>query len=785
MYLSNRLTFYLVFSVLLLAFVAVPVMAHAPGSAERTHTHPVKVIIPAQDMNGDDDTDDPGEGEVAVHGAHPTATITLKPDQANVRGNMVAVIADDTDTSDVTENQFTLLVTFDVDVVDAGTQATINDANDNIANGDLTDANFLFSVLDGNNGTITAPTFQIVRVNDGAATPAITDAGRKQFEITVDSTVFPSGTADAADEEFTFRIRLNLDSIFGLQKQEILPDGIQTVAVPGGGNLQSNTLTLTLVKELEMLSEPTVTVSAPILNPSGSLSFVIVTVPDVTGLAEAVEVTPNTATVVVTDSGSPYTATVTPPDAYTDITLTVPMNSVGHVKDSRIMGPEAAATETYNAPDRPAAPDTTAPGFTIATAPENNAEVMAGGTVQFTITATEALGTGNNELQESDVQGTTNVASKTFLRASNTVYVVVVTPTDRSMPITITIPANAVMDTAGNGNAVKTHTFTPTDTIAPTLTYTAVPATGTDVGKILYTITFSEAVTDFTEDDIIRGSGVALAGNLTPNADMTVFTVLVNPAPAGSLTSITIRAGAVTDGTNKLVGDQVLPYTPPAAATPARITNTNLGTQTAGATLTITFDKDPGRVVIVSPATLLAGSGTIRTTTAATTAGSHSIALAWTGIDATSDSDNGSGTVTYTIPAPPASANPTSPSNIMMVNIPANSFVVLVRANNTSVAEGLNFPNVPPVGGKAVDVRVWADMPDLQDLFHRSAQSPGGALVLRMSADDAAADRPATGTVGMSEIMWGRDLGKTTATEQAKLDSGLNCRTSMIKPLTF
>ena len=135
--------------------------------------------------------------------------------------------------------------------------------------------------------------------------------------------------------------------------------------------------------------------------------------------------------------------------------------------------------------------------------------------------------------------------------------------------------------------------------------------------------------------------------------------------------------------------------------------------------------------------------------------GSVAIALTW--------ALNGSGTVTYTIPA---SAEPTMPTNIMKVNIPANSFVVLVRAMNQNVA-ALNFPTVPPVGGTAVDVRVWAAMPDLHDLFRRSAQSPGGALVLRMSADDAAADRPALGTVGISEIMSGRDLGKATPTAQA------------------
>ena len=590
------------------------------------------------------------------------------------------------------------------------------------------------------------------------------------------------------------------------------------------------------------ITAPVVTITAPTAaGTNNSLMFMIsfnkalsaaLTVAnlDINGAAA----TPAPALASVTANES-YRLTVTGTPG-TAVTVNLKANAVMDTSGNSVAPLANAATFTI-----PTIRDTTAPEFTVSTTPANGADLTAAGAptqVQFNLTASEALGSGNNELLESNIS-LTNSTSQSFFRISNTQYLVTATPMDNTMPIVLTIAAGAVMDTASNANAVQKFTFTPLDTVAPTVTITSAMGTGDDAGKIVFTFTFSESVQDFDENDIIRGTGVTLSGNLQPNTDMTVFTIAVNPAPAGSPTSLTLRAGAVTDGRNTLVGDQLHTH-----ATVATITTTDLGTVTAGATLTITFSKDPGTVTTAAGNTL-AGSGTTRTITAATTAGSHSVALTWTGTEDAA-SDDGTGTVTYTIPEPtlvpatiptkalgnttpggtltvtfskdpgtvattatgymistaagttrtitvpadkgigshsialtwanggsgtvtytiPASADPTMPANIMKVNIPGNSFVILVRANNSSVA-ALNFPTVPPVGGTAVDVREWAAMPDLYDLFSRSAQNRGGALVLRKSVDDAAASRPAVGTVGISEIMWGRDLGMTTATEQA------------------
>ena len=280
MLLSNKLTLCLTFFILL-AFVAVPVMAHDPGSDERDHTHPVLEALPAQDNNEDGDTTDPGEAAVALHGVHPTTTIALKPGQSNVRGNMVAVVADDTVADNGVENQFTLLVTFNVDVTNSATQTSIAADFSDIADADLATSEFTLSAVNKDNtATATPPTLTIVRVNDGAESPVIVAAGKKQFEVTVTVTDLPSGTADANDETLTFRIRVNAGGVFALQETFIGPDGINPVAVPGGGNLRSDILELTLVNDLG--ADPADSVLAVVdsitsgaLNADGEVDFTI------------------------------------------------------------------------------------------------------------------------------------------------------------------------------------------------------------------------------------------------------------------------------------------------------------------------------------------------------------------------------------------------------------------------------------------------------------------------------------------------------------------------------
>ena len=384
-------------------------------------------------------------------------------------------------------------------------------------------------------------------------------------------------------------------------------------------------------------------------------------------------------------------------------------------------------------------PDTTKPSFEVDMSLANGSILTAGDTVQFTLIATKPLGSGNNALLATDVEGTTNVASKTFVKVSNTVYVVVVTPTDHTQPIVLTIPANSVMDTAPvtNGNVKQTITFTPGDKTPPTVDITSDAGTGDDADKIVFTFTFSEPIKEFTADDLTRGTGVTLAGNPTVDPDNNkVYTVLVTVS-GDTILTLTLETGSVMDMQgNALVGDQRHTYVAPDAETAATIPTTALGNSTAGGTLTVTFSKNPGTVATTATGYTISTAGRTRTITvpADKTAGDHSIALTW-------DND-GSGTVTYTIPA-------IDPNTSPEITIAAGGFVVVVR--NTADIMGALLKTYDPT----ITLASWMAMPDLQNVFETDIPLTGpahggGALILTQSGTTAV--HP--GTVGISEIMW-------------------------------
>jgi hypothetical protein len=393
----------------------------------------------------------------------------------------------------------------------------------------------------------------------------------------------------------------------------------------------------------------------------------------------------------------------------------------------------------------PVVPDTP-PTLTITHSPADMAELPASGNVTFTFTFNEALGTNDAAFTLGDVM--IEGGSAVDFGGSGMVYTLEVMPDDPMTSVTVTVAASAVADTTGNNLAADAmETYTADDTVAPTVTITSAPGTGDDAGKIVFTFTFSEALMagSFTADDLTRGTGVTLAGNPMMDAtDAKVYTVLVNPAATGD-TILTLKTGSVMDMQgNPLVGDQAHTYEPPPEATPATITTTDLGNTTAGATLTITFSKDPGTVtaMVGTDSVAVTGTGTTRMITAGTATGTTSVALTWTGTDS-GTSDDGSGTVTYTIPAPEANTSP----DIM---IAANSYVVVVR--DTAGATGTLLTTYD----SGITLAAWGMMPDLSNVFDTGAIHGGGALILRQSGDTAA--HP--GTVGISEIMWAIDEDK-------------------------
>ena len=493
MNMSHKWTFSLASLILLVAFAAVPVMAHGPESAETVgpHTHPVTVAVDAASADPNTVPPTPAVLAVPIHGPHPTAEITLKSGQANVRGDKVAVIADDTATTDVSENTFTLLVTFDIDVVNTASQATIASDFTDIANGDLEATDFTFSSLRSDNVAAgsNVPTLTIVRVNDGAASPAIVAAGKKQFEVTVAIGDFPTGTAGDLAEELTFRIRLNDNAtgnagVFGLQTTELAPNGIETVTVPGGGNLQSSTLTLTLVKELPELpptpdtDKPTLTIThspddKTELPESGNVTFTFTFNEALgsndNGFSSSDIVVENGSIADFGGSGMVYTAEITPTDPMVDVKVTVAADKVADAAGNNLA---EAVSEIYEADD------TENPTVVITSARGTGDDA---GKIIVTFTFSEPLrekgGTykpayaAGDEFTSEDIDRTqSNVliaGEPTKSTTDDKVYTLKVTP-PATGSATIVLKTGSVTDLQGNKlQGDQSHTYTPTPAETP------------------------------------------------------------------------------------------------------------------------------------------------------------------------------------------------------------------------------------------------------------------------------------------------------------------------------
>ena len=639
MNLSHKLTFSLASIFLLLAFAIGPVMAHSPGDDSYVGDHATHPILTAvTDANPDVD----GDQAIAAHGNHPEPTISVKAGgNTKTINNRIEVkitdVDDDTGTNDVDEDvvarSFTVVVQYDQAVAATATERSV--ADDATAP-TLTTTQFIFNK---ENADGTAPT---------VASATRVDKDTLEILITIADADVPDadGTADNADDEYTYRIRVNAGGGSGLQT---IPAGALG-AVDGGPSLQSNLLEVVLVKELT--ADPT--------------------------------------------------------------------------------------------PD-----DTTPPTLTITNDPTDRMALPTSGNVTFTFTFNEALGSNDAGFSLGDV--TIENGSAVDFGGSGMVYTLEVRPTDPMMDVKVTVAANAVADTSGNNLAAdKSETYEAKDTENPTVVITSAPGTGNNAGKIVVTFTFSEPLKDgsFTSEDIDRTqSNVLLAGEPMKSAtDAKVYTLVVTPPATGSA-MLTLKTGSVEDGQgNKLQGDQSHTYTPPVPPGPATIATPaggNVGNTTAGATITITFNKDPGTVTAMMGSTSVTvggTSGTTRTITAAATAGTYSISLTWTGTDAGA-SDNGSGTLTYTIPVQGVVSSANMLSNL---SIPGKSFVLLTHETS------MGLPTLPD-NASAV---VWNDMPDIESLFFS-----GGSINITVAGVGAR-------SVLFTEFMWARNLAKIGTDEE-------------------
>ena len=253
---SNRLTFSLASLILSFAFgfvfMAAPVFAHDADTIGdlRAHSHPTG-SLPAQDNNDDGDEDDVGEAAVNPHNEHPEPTVMLKAEQSNVRGSQVVITADDTETTEVMENEFTVVVTFDQDLATGSSLVSA-------------EVDIIYLDADG----------ELLVDSSAAVTSAISDTAlmtgsKTKFEVTivVPDAAIPTGETDSTkkadykNRTVTFEMNVKAGAVTGTSKIIRNPDASTETAAASESSELDRLFTVTLVKALTDDSKPMLTLS--------------------------------------------------------------------------------------------------------------------------------------------------------------------------------------------------------------------------------------------------------------------------------------------------------------------------------------------------------------------------------------------------------------------------------------------------------------------------------------------------------------------------------------------
>jgi len=174
------------------------------------------------------------------------------------------------------------------------------------------------------------------------------------------------------------------------------------------------------------------------------------------------------------------------------------------------------------------------------------------------------------------VTGEATATAVSAVGTSKSEYTATITPNaGKEGDVTVTVNANTVKDTAGNGNTVSAATSNiHIDTIRPTATI-SVPTTPQN-GAFDATIDFGETVAGFVKSDVtVGGTATHTVGALSGGTNGS-YTLRITPTTSGTIT-IDVAADVAKDSAN----------------------NNNL----AATQKTVTADKDPPKATITVPTT--------------------------------------------------------------------------------------------------------------------------------------------------------------------------------------
>ena len=290
-----------------------------------------------------------------------------------------------------------------------------------------------------------------------------------------------------------------------------------------------------------------------------------------------------------------------------------------------------------------------------------------------------------------------------FTAVSGTTYTFDITPSG-DVTVTVNIAGGVAQDAAGNGNTAATQLSRTYDSSQPTVTISTTAPNPTRTSPIPVTITFSEAVTGFTSNEVtvvngakssFTGSGTTYTLNVAPLADglVTVNVAggvaqdaasnLNTPAQQLSRTYDTLAPSLVLSAPSSTVTNSgpvtyTVAYTGADNVTLANANITLITTGTANGTVVSSGTGTASRTVTISGIT---GNGTLGISIAAGTAsdlaGNNALAA---GPSATFSVDNIAPTLV--VSAPSSTVTSTGPVTYTVTYTGADA-VTLANANIT------------------------------------------------------------------------------------------------------
>ncbi|AXI59072.1 glycosyl hydrolase [Pseudomonas kribbensis] len=293
----------------------------------------------------------------------------------------------------------------------------------------------------------------------------------------------------------------------------------------------------------------------------GETSLVTITFSEaVTGFTNAdLTIANGTLTAVSSsDGGITWTATFTPTASITDATNLITLNNTGIADLNGNAGVGTTDSNNY-------AIDTQRPTATIVLS--DNA-LKIGETSVVTITFSEAV-TGFTNADLTIANGTLSAVSSSD---GGITWTATFTPTSNITDATnvITLDQTGVSDLSGNaGSGTVDSGNYAIDTQRPTATIVVADSTLTAGETTLVTFTFSEAVTGFSNADIVVANGTLTAvsssdggitwtATFTPNVGVNDATNLITLANTG-ITDLAGNAGSGTTNSNNYTIDTVVP----------------------------------------------------------------------------------------------------------------------------------------------------------------------------------------------------------------------------------